>query len=385
MKNQPKKIYVSSTYSDLKNYRAVVYKNLRGSRYDVIAMEDYSASPKRATEKCLEDVASCDIYIGIFAWRYGYIPKEHHDGKKSITELEYRKARQKGIPTLIFLLDPTAPWAPDYMDSHTKESKNGALIKKFRKELMEENIVSFFANTDELSIKIMTALFILDAPTDHDTKQPSDDVQSDIKQIFEDDLHELLNIHYFGVVSYIDMLNEWTRRKNYQKVEELLPNVLANSRTVLSELQTMRNTSSKRVFEADSMLSALQKMTMNYGFSLGLKENPISIDCPTEINLPIALKNSLLRIASSAIMKAIESSKTRDYSNANINIAVNRIDNIVNLIVTDNVNLYDEKEHEHFSDRMKRIIFQLTEQKMESHITFISSEKGMTVSVKVIL
>ena len=62
---------------------------------------------QRPLQKCLQDVASSDIYVGIFAWRYGYIPddKDENPNNLSITELEYRKAQEKGIASLIFLLD----------------------------------------------------------------------------------------------------------------------------------------------------------------------------------------------------------------------------------------------------------------------------------------
>jgi hypothetical protein len=43
-------------------------------RQDVIAMEHYVAADQRPLDKCLEDVCGCDLYIGLFAWRYGYIP-----------------------------------------------------------------------------------------------------------------------------------------------------------------------------------------------------------------------------------------------------------------------------------------------------------------------
>ena len=45
-------------------------------------------------QKCLEDVALSNIYVGIFALRYGYIPKEDNPDYLSITELEYRKAKE---------------------------------------------------------------------------------------------------------------------------------------------------------------------------------------------------------------------------------------------------------------------------------------------------
>ncbi len=35
-------IYLSSTYSDLQEYRETVYRALRQMRYDVIAMEDWT-------------------------------------------------------------------------------------------------------------------------------------------------------------------------------------------------------------------------------------------------------------------------------------------------------------------------------------------------------
>ena len=39
-------------------------------------MEDYVAKDQRPLQMCLDDVASSDVYVGIFAWRYGYIPED---------------------------------------------------------------------------------------------------------------------------------------------------------------------------------------------------------------------------------------------------------------------------------------------------------------------
>ena len=94
-------IYLSSTCSDFKAYREVVYDTLRKMRYDVIAMEDYVATDQRPLDKCLTDVSACDLYIGLFAWRYGYIPTEGNPEQKSITELEYRQAIQMGKHCLL--------------------------------------------------------------------------------------------------------------------------------------------------------------------------------------------------------------------------------------------------------------------------------------------
>ncbi len=63
------KIYISFTYEDLKDYRKAVYDALSMNGNHVVAMEDYVAQDQRPLQKCLDDVASCDIYIEIFAWR----------------------------------------------------------------------------------------------------------------------------------------------------------------------------------------------------------------------------------------------------------------------------------------------------------------------------
>lgn len=385
MKNKPKRIYISSTYSDLKDYRDVVYRNLRGLRYDVISMEDYSASSRLPVEKCLEDVASCDVYIGIIAWRYGYIPKEYQESKTSITELEYRKALQKGIPTLIFLLDKSVPWSPDFMDSHTKEGENGTLIEKFRKELMEKYIVSFFTSEVDLANKIMQALYILDESTEQDLIDSTSNEQSDAKLILEDDLHDLVNMYYFGVVSHLEALNEWSKREDFQKIKQHIPNVITNSRTVLNELKSMRNVIFKDVFETDNMKLALQKMTKDFGFSLGLQKNPISIKCPADMNMPVVLKNSLLRITSSALLKTTSLSDNSNYSNVKISIKLSMKDNVVRLTIKNNVNSGDEKETDYYNNRMKNIIFQLNHQKIKSDIKIVPSTKGLTISVKSVL
>ena len=89
-------LYLSSTYEDLKEFREAVYKALKKSGYEVVAMEDYVAADQRPLDKCLADVGKSDIYIGIFAFRYGYVPLEAHGnpGKISITELEFRHAEK---------------------------------------------------------------------------------------------------------------------------------------------------------------------------------------------------------------------------------------------------------------------------------------------------
>jgi len=153
-----KRVYVSSTYQDLKDYRSAVFGALRKMRCDVIGMEDYPAKDQRTVARCEQDVAACELYIGIFAWRYGYIPEEDNPDKKSITELEYRKARVYSKTCLLFLLDDMAPWPPHLIDSHTGANAAGERMKQFRAELQRHS-PALFRSPEDLAAQVTAAVY----------------------------------------------------------------------------------------------------------------------------------------------------------------------------------------------------------------------------------
>ena len=138
-------IYLSSTYEDLKEYRRVVFDALRKSGYNVIAMEDYVATDQRPVDKCLKGVAEADIYIGIFAFRYGYVPPVRHNNRRqlSITELEFRHAEQLKKHCLSFVVDDSTSWPPKFMDAHTLKDK-GTRINWLRQHLLTKKLPARF-------------------------------------------------------------------------------------------------------------------------------------------------------------------------------------------------------------------------------------------------
>lgn len=144
-------LYVSSTFSDLKEFREQVRNTLRRLGHLDVAMEYDNASDERPVDKCLRDVANADLYLGIFAWRYGYVP-EGYD--KSITELEYRKAVEAGKECLIFILHEEAPWPRTKMERGAASEK----VEALRSELCDRHTVQFFSNEDELRAVVSEAL-----------------------------------------------------------------------------------------------------------------------------------------------------------------------------------------------------------------------------------
>ncbi|TDH23512.1 DUF4062 domain-containing protein [Segetibacter sp. 3557_3] len=167
------KIYVSSTFIDLEDYRRMVNIVLRRLGHEDIAMEYYVAEDVRPLDKCLLDVSNANLYIGIFAWRYGWIPDAGNSDGLSITELEYRQAVASKKPCLIFMLSEKAPWPRMYIDKDTTR------IDTFREELAKTHLTGpHFSSPDELGRLVAEALNKLGktdnaSPIFHNLPQPN--------------------------------------------------------------------------------------------------------------------------------------------------------------------------------------------------------------------
>ncbi|MEU1755800.1 HEAT repeat domain-containing protein [Micromonospora matsumotoense] len=145
------KVYISATQKDLLEYRFAVHTVARRLKIEDIAMEAYGADVQPPLERCLSDVRDCDLYLGLFAWRYGFRPPGQ---ESSITELEYRAALAAGKPCLVFMLADDARWPGDMVD----RGADGERILELRRELKEHHLCDFFSSVDDLTAKVMAAL-----------------------------------------------------------------------------------------------------------------------------------------------------------------------------------------------------------------------------------
>ena len=88
---------ISSTARDLPDYREQVRDACLEAELQPRMMEHLPASDAGAIEASLAMVDQADVYLGIFAYRYGTIL----DGReRSITHMEYERATKRGIPRL---------------------------------------------------------------------------------------------------------------------------------------------------------------------------------------------------------------------------------------------------------------------------------------------
>src|SRR5574341_1126181 len=92
---------ISSTALDLPEHRRSMIEACQRLGFFPIAMEYLPARDADAIRVSLELVDKADLYIGIFAWRYGHIPEGQDI---SITEIEFNRASERKIPILVFVI-----------------------------------------------------------------------------------------------------------------------------------------------------------------------------------------------------------------------------------------------------------------------------------------
>ena len=136
-------VMISSTSRDLPEYREQV-KNacLRVSMFPKM-MEQLPSLDADAIKASLDMVDEADIYIGLFAHRYGYVPEGH---SISITEMEYKRAVERGIPRLIFLMSEDVLVLPKNVDKGEKATK----LEDLKGELKKKRVVTFFETPKDL-------------------------------------------------------------------------------------------------------------------------------------------------------------------------------------------------------------------------------------------
>ena len=85
------KVFISSTYKDLIDYRIAAIRAVEGTNYQASKMEVFGARPDEPSNGCLKEVEKSDLFIGIYALRYGFVAE---GADISITEMEYVHARK---------------------------------------------------------------------------------------------------------------------------------------------------------------------------------------------------------------------------------------------------------------------------------------------------
>jgi hypothetical protein len=146
MSNKRVNVFVSSTRVDLQDERRAVERMIHQLRSTEFAgMEYFGSAPDAPIDVSLAAVDNSDIYVGIFADRYG----------SGITEAEYHRARARGIPCLVYL---KATPSLGEEQTNTVLPEDTASLDALKRELKQNHTLSFFRSPDDLAAKVAADL-----------------------------------------------------------------------------------------------------------------------------------------------------------------------------------------------------------------------------------
>jgi uncharacterized protein DUF4062 len=123
------RVYVSSTIADLRRERRAVTDWLVAAQHQVV--HSYRPNSDTVRDSCLDDVGTSDLYVLILGHRYGFQPLEDNPEGLSITQLEFRRAGQSGIPRVALLRTSI----PDVSLADIADPQKWARVQAFREEV----------------------------------------------------------------------------------------------------------------------------------------------------------------------------------------------------------------------------------------------------------
>jgi len=156
MTKTPRKVVmISSTAHDLPKHREQVRLACERAGFEPREMmENLTALDVDAIKASLGMVDEADLYVGVFAYRYGYLP----DGCDiSITEMEYDRAVKSKKPRLIFFIHEDHPVTKKDVETGPGAEKLQALKERIGKK----RVAAFFKSPEDLRAHVVEALTTL--------------------------------------------------------------------------------------------------------------------------------------------------------------------------------------------------------------------------------
>ncbi len=144
-------VFVSSTYTDLKEERNQVIQALMLMDCIPSGMEAFPAADEKQWEFIKKIIDDCDFYVLIIGGRYGSLSL---DGI-GYTEKEYHYAVSKGIDVIAFLHASPDELPADQTDDCVNLK---AKLESFRAEVQAHRLVKYWNDGDELHKQVIISL-----------------------------------------------------------------------------------------------------------------------------------------------------------------------------------------------------------------------------------
>jgi len=157
MKDKKFQIFVSSTYTDLKEERQAAVEAILSAGHIPAGMELFSAGDESQMTVIKRWIDESDIYLLILGGRYGSIePKS----SKSYTQLEFEYAVEIKKPYFSVVI--TEKGLDEKVASHLKrnaiEDKHQKELDEFKDQIMSSNIVRYWDDKKDIQLAIFKTL-----------------------------------------------------------------------------------------------------------------------------------------------------------------------------------------------------------------------------------
>lgn len=139
------KVFVSSTYDDLQEHRRAVDAILTRLSMQFHGMEYFGSRPFEPKRVCFDEISQCQIFVGIYAHRYGWVPSSD---RLSITEQEFDFAVNHGLKCYCYIVDSNYEWSPRFI-----EHERFGELTHFKKKI-DRFVRSFFTSPDNLAKQV---------------------------------------------------------------------------------------------------------------------------------------------------------------------------------------------------------------------------------------
>lgn len=146
------KAFISSTVTDLIEYRQAVQDVLRDLGVDYVTLDGLLAHdnlPEEIGDQVLQELKRSDLMVLIVGHRYGSIEPSSGVGW---VEAEFQAARRFSKPILAFLADTQAPFPVASID------EDRSRVERFRTEILSNYLVERFRSPSDLAAKLAVAL-----------------------------------------------------------------------------------------------------------------------------------------------------------------------------------------------------------------------------------
>lgn len=136
-------VFVSSTYTDLKDERQQVMQALMEMDCIPAGMELFPAADEEQWQFIQRVIDDCDYYLLIIGGRYGSVTK---DGI-SFTEKEYKYAKSKKLKVVALVHESPEELPAKFVDADPELKSK---LESFREQVTNSRLVKFWNNTEQL-------------------------------------------------------------------------------------------------------------------------------------------------------------------------------------------------------------------------------------------